>query len=156
MKKKIERIEKDDLRVDVYNDAEMVSLGIRPRPLEPRDPKVWTKSYTDKKNARLVRHHLKHAFDYIRWAAPSKSIPITGTLIVTIKKHSNFTEKAGKGKKPFTKTVFSHQCIQSDIPNILNKYIIREKDKPANNLIIKYKWNGKEYSYGQLPYWYGK
>lgn len=155
MKKKIEKIEKDDLKVDVYNDAEMVGLGIRPRPLEPRDPKVWTKSYTDKKNARLVRNHLKHAFDYINWAAPAKSIPIPGTLIVTIKGHKNFSEKLKNGKT-FYKTTFSHKCIQSDIPNILNKYIIRQNDKPANNLIVKYKWNGKEYTYGQLPFWYGK
>ena len=98
MKKKIEKIEKDDSKVDVYNDAEMVGLGIRPRPLEPRDPKVWTKSYTDKKNARLVRHHLKHAFDYINWAAPAKSIPIPGTHIVTIKGHKNFSEKLKNGK----------------------------------------------------------
>jgi hypothetical protein len=155
MKKKIEKIEKDDLRVDVYNDAEMVELGIRPRPLEPRDPKVWTKSYTDKKNARLVRHHLKHAFDYMNWSAPTKSIPIPGTLIVIIKGHKNFSEKLKNGKT-FYKTVFSHKCIQSDIPNILNKYIIRSKDKAPTNLIVKYKWNGKEYSYGELPYWYGR
>ena len=43
--KKIEkpkRVQQSDeeLRVDVYNDAEMVALGIRVPPLAPRDPSM--------------------------------------------------------------------------------------------------------------------
>lgn len=152
MKKKIAKKEVD-LRVDINNDAEMVALGIRPKNLVPRDPSVWTKTYQDKKNAKIVRHKLKHAFDHTNWPAPFRPIPIPGKLIISIKKHKNFAEN--KNGKTFYKTTFSYKCIQSDIPSILDKYVLKNGDS-KNVLIIKYKWNGKDYTYGQLPYWYGR
>lgn len=154
MKKKIEKKE-ENLRVDVNNDAEMVALGIRPRNLEPRDPSVWVKSYQDKKNAKLVKHYLKHAFDYVNWPAPKRPIPVPGTLIITIRKNKDFSDKQSNGKL-FYKTTFSHRCIQSDIPELLSKYVSKTKNGNETSLVIKYKWNGKEYKYGELPFWYGK
>ena len=47
MKKKI--INKSSSPVDVYNDYEMVSLGIRKPVFTPRDPSVWTKTLKEKK-----------------------------------------------------------------------------------------------------------
>lgn len=154
MKKKIEKKE-ENLRVDVNNDAEMVALGIRPKNLEPRDPSVWTKSRQDKKNAKLVKHHLKHAFEYTKWPAPKRSIPISGKLIVLIKKDKKFSEKQSD-RKFIYKTTFSHKCNQSDIPELLSKYTTLNKNNENVSLVVKYKWNGKEYQYGELPFWFGK
>lgn len=140
MKKKFEKNE-EDLRVDVSNDAEMVALGIRPKNLEPRDPSIWTKSSIDKKNAKLVRQYTKHYFEGTRWAAPQRSIPIPGKLIVQLKRN-----------KAFKHTTYSYKCMQHDIPRILGHYRVGKNE----SLINWYKWNGKTYNHAELPFWYGK
>lgn len=140
MKKKIEKNE-EDLRVNVYDDAEMVALGIRPRNLEPRDPAIWTKNSIEKKNAKLVRQHLKHYFEGTRWAAPRRSIPIPGKLIVQLKRNNAYKH-----------TTYSFECMQHDIPRIIGHYKVGKNE----SLVSWYKWNGKTYNHNELPFWYGK
>jgi hypothetical protein len=143
-------IKKKEEPVDVHDDALMVSLGLRCRPLEPRDPKVWTKSYSEKQDAKLVRHMLKNAFKHLNWPAPPKRIPVPGKLIITIKKDNRFTEM--RHEKTFYKTIFVHNCWQHDIADILTKYVNRK----GKSLVVKYNWNGKTYPPDQLPFWFGR
>lgn len=84
--KKIEkpkRVQQSDeeLRVDVYNDAEMVALGLRVPPLVPRDPSVWTKTPSEKFILKRERARDKTEF-LTRWAGKKKSIPFYDKLIV--------------------------------------------------------------------------
>lgn len=153
--KKIQKKEHDSGWVDVHNDAQMVSLGIRCKLAEPRDPSVWTKTKSEKKSAKWARRQLKHAFDHASWPAPFRPIEIPGKLIIRIKKTSKFSKVMSNGVK-FYKTTFSHECKQSDIPEILSKYMIRGKNKQDITLVQWYKWNGKTYSADELPFWYGK
>lgn len=153
--KKIQKKEHDSGWVDVHNDALMVQLGIRNPMVEPRDSEVWSKNKNEKKQAKWARRQLKHAFDHCTWPAPFKQIDIPGKLIVQIKKTSKFSKVQPNGVK-FYKTTFSHECNQSDIPEILYKYMIRGKNKQDVTLVKWYKWNGKTYSPGELPFWYGK
>lgn len=130
MKKDVTLEKKKSEKVDVYNDHLMVTLQLRQPPLDPRDESVWTKSEEEKKELKKFR---KLKFDLGNWGAPKKIIPIPGKLIVQV--------------RGFKKTTYSHNCIQSSIPSILNKY-------KENGDIIKYSWNGKTYAPDVLPFWY--
>lgn len=135
--KKIEkpkRVQQSDeeLRVDVYNDAEMVALGMRVPPLAPRDPSVWTKTPSEKFILKRERARDKTEF-LTRWAGKKKSIPVYDKLIVRL-------HKAPKGGK----NTLSIKCGQSDIPKILARY----KDN-----VVNYSWNGKTYTRTSLPFW---
>lgn len=141
-------MEKEMPKVDVYNDVEMVNLGIRVRKYEGRDPKIWTKSFMEKKDSKFVKANLKHHFEGSNWPAPKKITPVYGKLIVTIKPNDRFKAINKKGKNIF-KTVFSHECYQHNISSILNKYV----DDKSKCLVVKYYWNGKTYRPGVLPYW---
>lgn len=123
--------------VDVHNDSLMVSLGIRLPNVEPRDMSVWTKTAKEKKEVRKMRN--KHKNDYITGGIKEpKSIPVVAKLIVQI------YGKIGN------KTTFSYTCTQSNIPNILSKFV----DDSGKSIIRYYKWNGKTYKPGTLPFWY--
>lgn len=153
--KKIQKKEHNSGWIDVSNDDLMVSLGIRNPKIQPRDPSVWTKTKSEKKSAKWARRQLKHAFDHCNWSAPHRSVDIPGKLIIRIKKTSKFSGVMSNGVK-FYKTTFSHDCKLSDISSVLSKYMIRGKDKQNVTLVQWYKWNGKTYYPGELPFWYGK
>lgn len=120
MEKKVKR-EREDEKVDVYNDAEMVALGIRNPFVKPRDPSVWTK--TEKERAAWKQHRRFPAPNY-GWAAPTKSSRFIGRLIVSV--------------KGLDKTTYCHKCSDIDLPYILSKY------KTERSSIIRAFWNGKE------------
>lgn len=131
----------EDLKVDIHNDKEMVELGIRVRPLEPRDPSIWVKNDVEKKNAKLVKQLTKNYFNVTRWAFKPRPIPVPGKLIIQLNKNDQFKH-----------TTYSYECMQHDIPRILGHYRVGKND----TLINWYKWNGKTYSPSELPFWYGK
>ena len=46
--------EKEIKKVNIYDDAEMIRLGLRQPPVQPRDESVWSK--TDKERALLKKY----------------------------------------------------------------------------------------------------
>lgn len=148
MKKKI--INKSSSPVDVYNDYEMVSLGIRKPVFTPRDPLVWTKTPKEKKALKKLRNK---KYPFARgFPKDSKAIPVKSKLIITIKKNNKF-KFIDDNKNIQYKTTFSYVCYQSEIPKILSFFTAYNKDFGMESLVIKYYWNGKEYSPDVLPYW---
>lgn len=139
-------------RVNVYNDAEMVSLGIRLPKLTSRDSSVWSKTLSEKERLRDVRKSFKTKF-VSGYKTSNKSIPVYSKLIVYIKPSDNFTIFDKKTGKTFNQTVFSHKCKQSDIPVLLSKYKEKDPNFGDYSLVIKYSWNGKTYSPKDLPFW---
>lgn len=119
MKKEDKR--KEDQRVDITNDAEMVALGIRNPKVAPRDLSVWTK--TEKERKLLKKYH-HFPTPESHWAPPVKTSRFIGRLIVNV----NGLEK----------TTFSHHCSETDIPYLLSRY------KSEHSSIVRAFWNGKE------------
>lgn len=113
--------EKKEEKVDITNDAEMVMLGIRPRPVTPRDQSVWTKTEKERKAWRKQRNF--PAPDS-RWAAPVKQSGFIGRLIVHV--------------EGMDKTTYSHKCSEVDLAYLLGKY------KNEHCSIVRAFWNGKE------------
>ena len=152
MKKLVEKQTKEE-RVNVYNNEEMVALGIRKPKVSPRDPNVWTKTLEEKAKARVAKNSIKAQFSS-GWGHSTKSIPVRGKLVVYIKPSNKFCMIDKNTGKKIKKTVYSHNCGQSDIPNILSKYM--EKDDKLNmsySLVTKYSWNGKTYNSKEVPFW---
>lgn len=112
---------KEEKKVDITNDAEMVMLGIRPRLVTPRDPSVWTKTEKERKAWRSQR---RFPAPSTQWAPPTKPSKFVGRLIVHV--------------KGLEKTTYSHDCYESDLSYILGKY------KTEKCSITKAFWNGKE------------
>ena len=141
--------------VDVSNDFEMVSLGIRVPVAVPRDESVWTKTDKEKKLLRRLRNRNYNLANGIK--KPSYSIPVRDKLIITIAPHPKFGKNKRNKKGEIvhnTITTFSHVCGQSDIPQILSLFNVYDKStKKMKNLVIKYHWNGKEYAPNMLPKW---
>lgn len=112
---------KEEKKVDITNDAEMVMLGIRPQLLTPRDPYVWTKTEKERKAWKKQR---RFPAPNTQWAPPTKSSRFTGRLIVQV--------------QGMDKTTYSHNCPESDLSYILSKY------KNERCSIVRAFWNGKE------------
>lgn len=136
--------------VDVHNDDLMVSLGIRPANLEPKDPFVWTKNAKEKRILKRLRNRYKHSLKSGSVYTP-KAIPVYTKLIILTKPSKRYTFNTKSGKI-FYKTTFSTICGQRDIPRILSNYV----SENGKNLVIKYYWNGKWYKATERPFWYGK
>lgn len=120
MKREVKKKE-EDKKVDVHNDSEMVSLGIRCPLMTPRDPSVWTKTEKERKAWKRQR---RFPAPTSRWAPPVKPSRFTGRLIVHV--------------RGLDKTTYCHNCPEIDIPYLLSKY------KSEDSSIIKVFWNGKE------------
>lgn len=134
------------------NDKDfMISLGIHPKNAEPRDPSVWTK--TDKEKTDLKKMRLRHKKNRMTGSISyERPIPFYDTLIVHIKADSSYAVKRNKDGSPdrsTIKTTHSIKCGQSDIPFILAKFVNTKGD----NIVTKYRWNGKTYSPSELPFW---
>lgn len=119
--KKEEKKKEGDKKVDVTNDAEMVALGIRNPNLTPRDPSVWTKTEKERKAWKKQRNF---PAPNSRWAAPVKVSRFIGRLVVNV--------------KGLDKTTYCHNCPETDIPYLLNKY------RSERSSIVRAFWNGKE------------
>ena len=139
----------EDRWVDVNNHELMVFLGMRQPLYEGRNPSVWEKTDAEKK--LLVK--LKSRCSTILpkgWPHSEPRSRFFSTLIVRIRPSNKFKFKDKHGNEQ-KKTYFSHKNVcESDIPNILGKYYVW-KDKARQTLVISYEWNGKTYSYNELP-----
>lgn len=135
--------------IDVHDHDLMVSLGMRQPLYEGRDPKVWEKTKKEKEMLKAMKARCTTILPRQWPYAPSRS-PFFSKLIVRIRPSNKFkfTDKHGNEQK---KTYFSHKNVcESDIPYILAKYYVF-KDKAHQSLVISYTWNGKTYSFGELP-----
>lgn len=137
--------------VNINDKDLMISLGIHPKNAEPRDPSVWTKTIKEKNDSK--RMYLKHKKDKLTGSNGYTSrIPLHDRLIVHIKADSNYALKKNADGTPDTstiKTTHSIHCCQSDIPFILAKFV----DSKGDNIVTKYRWNGKTYCPTELPFW---
>lgn len=137
--------------VNIYDKNLMISLGIHPRNAEPRDPSVWTK--TDKEKSDVKRMRLRHKKDRMTgYVIHETPIPFYSTLIVHIKADISYATKKNKDGSPdrsSIKTTHSIQCGQSSIPSILTKFV----NNKGENIVTKYRWNGKTYKPSELPFW---
>ena len=133
----------EDRWIDVHDDNVMREMGFnRPFNQAPRDESVWTKTPNERRLLKMVRHSCKGE-DMHFHSAPSKFIRVRGKLIIHLKKN-----------KTFPKTTYSTECWQSDIQEILSKYIITNNNlKISESAVAKYTWNGKTYYPGELPFW---
>lgn len=138
--------------VDVYNDAEMVALGLRLPKYPGRDKSIWSKTAKEKALLKKMKRSCTTKLNR-GWGAPPKSIPIPGKLIVRIKPSDKFTMVTKEGKV-LKKTTYSHECIQSDIPRILSRYV-EGNNNAFHSIVINYSWNGKTYNPKEVPFWYG-
>lgn len=129
-----------ELRINVHNDAEMVGLGLRPKPLTPRDPSIWSKTEQEKYELKLMKCTGTISTG---WAAPLYSVNFPGKLIVYLKGFPKVRKEEFLNNQPHS--VMSHKCKQSDIADILARY------KKNGLTILKYAWNGRTYSADSLP-----
>lgn len=133
-----------DCWIDVHNDDQLVSLGIRPANLTPKDPKMWTKTPNERKLLKELRHLNKSKMHFN--SIPVKSIPVRGKLIIYLKKNSSYPN-----------TTYSTTCWQHEIDNILSKYYKDTEDsKFGESLVMKYVFNNKTYKVNERPFWPGK
>lgn len=125
--------------IDVHDDNVMRAMGLwRPYDRIPRDKSVWTKTDSERKALKRVKHSSKRDMHF--HAIPRKFIRVYGNLIIQLKKN-----------KMFPKTTYSIPCWQSNIPQILSKYIVNKHNR-SESIVAKYKWNGKTYYPNQLPF----
>lgn len=145
MKKEVKKqrpVKKDqnNSEVNVHDDALMVSLGLRCPSLTPRDKSVWTKTPNEKRILRNVKYS---SYDGHFGTIPFKSIPVKSKLIIQL-----------QNNKVYPKSTYSIECLQSDIPNIISKYVVtNKKSGVSKNIVVKYSWNGKSYKPNQIPAW---
>lgn len=129
----------DDPWIDVHDDALMVNLGIRPPYRSLRDPNVWEKTPKEKLQLRQARIKKRTHFGI----APRKSIPVRARLIIQLKKN-----------KKFSKTTYSIVCWQHEIDRILaHFYWWNKQTKSAEDLVLKYVYNGRTYLPQERPFW---
>jgi len=123
---------KEDKPVNVNDDNSMREAGfMRPYPVTPRDPEVWTKSNREKKALKKLRRVHKEDMHFNN--CPHKPIRVESKLIIFLKKN-----------KIYDKSTYSIKCWQSDVPEI-----VRSFDKN----VIKYSFNGKTYAPNEVPFW---
>lgn len=131
MKKEVKKRNEGDKPegwVDVTDDNQMRANGFfRPFDQAPRDPDVWTKTAKERKAIKAKSWKNMGHFN----SCPRKFIQVRDKLIIQLKKN-----------KEYPKTTYSIECWQSDIPEILSKYIFT-KNKQTQSLVSWYKFNGK-------------
>lgn len=139
----------EDRWIDVHDHDLMVSLGMQQPYYEGRDPSVWEKTPEEKAKLAFLKSRCTTILPR-QWPSTEKRSPFSAKLIVRVRPSNKFKtiDKHGNEHK---KTYFSHKnvCL-SDIPSILAKYYVW-KNKARQTLVISYTWNGKTYSYNELP-----
>lgn len=136
--------QEEDRWIDVHNDDVMREMGFfRPFNQAPRDESVWTKTPYERRILQSVKHSRDKNEDMHFHSTPEKFIKVPGKLIIQLRKN-----------RVFPKTTYSTECWQSDIQDILSKYVVtNHKLKITKSVIAKYTWNGKTYYPGELPFW---
>lgn len=138
MQKEIKKSKKKETRVNIYNEKEMKSLGLRSDNVSPRDPNVWTKSKKEKNAIKKAKRIYKNNHPYENWHignCPEPYLPYKCKLIVYLRKN-----------KVFDKSTYSYECTPNDIKSYLNKF----EDKKGS-CVRKYKYNGKDYNVEEVP-----
>ena len=107
--------------VDLKNESECISLGIRNPKVSPRDPSVWTKSKKEKALIRKLKHSARE--NKIGWAAPQKESRFTNNLIIYVTKDNPKT------------TISIKDCMEVNVPYILGKY---------EDILVKAFFGGKQ------------
>lgn len=137
-------IQKEENRwINVHDDNVMREMGFfRPFEQSPRDEGVWTKTPNERRLLKVVKRTGKGE-DMHFHSVPSKFIGVQGKLIVQLRRN-----------KVFSKTTYSIKCLQSDIQNVLSKYVVtNHRLNIPESVVVKYTWNGKTYYPGELPFW---
>lgn len=124
--------------IDVHDDALMIGLGIRPRHWEP----VVYPARTPKETQQLVTLRKVHKGRMHGGLSPKEVIPVKDKLIIQLKKN-----------KRFPHTTYSIVCYQHDISQLINRYVVYDKNGNAHNVVAKYVFNGKTYAPNELPFW---
>lgn len=134
----------NDCWIDVHNDEQLVSLGIRPANLIPKDLKMWTKTSSERAILKSLRHSNKRRMHFN--SIPPKFIPVRGKLVIYLKKNNTYPN-----------TTYSTTCWQHEISSILSKYYQMDNtNKFEIPLVSKYSYNGKTYLANERPFWPGK
>lgn len=134
----------EDRWVDIHDEDIMVELGIRPKALSERDPSVWTKTPNEKRLLKELKHSVKGRIHFN--STPVKSIPVRSKLIIFLKKNNKYP-----------KSVYSTECWQHEIGDIISRYTCDNKvSKLPESIVLKYSYNGKTYSPRERPFWPGK
>lgn len=132
---------KDEIELDVHNDQLMVKIGIRVKPLEPKDLSAWEKTSYERKTLKALKHSYKGETHF--HSIPSKSIPVRGKLIIYLLRN-----------KRFPKTTYSIECWQHEISEILSKYVEENrKDGSVRSLVKKYSFNERTFKPEERPFW---
>ena len=130
----------EDRWIDIKNDELMISLGIRPPHVKPKDKDVWTKTPYEKNAVKMKKRGNKNTDHF--YNVPVKHIPVRTKLIIQLKKN-----------KVFDKSTYVTECWQHEIGDILYKYYVENKTGGKDCLIKKYIYNGKEYKPDEKPFW---
>lgn len=126
--------------INVHSDAECEKCGVyRAKVQIPRDPSVWTKTLHEK---HILRTLSKLKGDTHFHTTPKKIIPVKDKLIIYLTKNNKFS-----------KTTYSRECWQHEIPELLSKYTNYVKDKGNVSLVLKYFFNGITYGPKETPFW---
>lgn len=123
-------IKKELEPVNVHDRQLMIDLGLHPKDRVIPD---FSKTPEEKEKLRAFKRQLGKGFYNQKWSAHEKRyIPVYGKLIIQVKGQS-------------TKSI---NCNQADISDIL----VRIK-KQTGSEVLNYKWNGRIYRDGELPFW---
>lgn len=129
--------EKDSKWIDVHDDKVMREMGFfRPYDVEPRDPSVWTKTNKERRELKRAKGRCSKLGNWHMGLTPNKEVKLSSKLIVSLKKNNSFD-----------KTTYSFKCRQSNVNNLLDRFV----SKSGKSLVAKFNWNGKTYNSSQLP-----
>lgn len=114
--------------INVKDSLSMIELGLHPKYREVPD---FSKTPEEKAKLRSLKRQLGRGFYNQKWSSHKLPyIPVYDTLII-------YTNKNTKSVK----------CGQADISDILYRI------KKSGEEILKYRWNGSIYKFGELPFW---
>lgn len=132
--------EEEDRWIDVHDDDVMRAYGLwRSYDQSPRDPSVWTKTPSERRLLKKYRHSFKGDMHF--HTIPRKIIRVRAKLIISLYKN-----------KWFSKTTYSTECWQHEIPEILAKYRTIDRNGFSTSVVRNYVWNGKTYNPHDLPF----
>ena len=134
----------EDFWVDVYDDALMVELGMRPPVFVPIDQSIFSKTAQELRVLKsLKRVHKSKAHFH---SVPIDHIPVKGRVIVQLKRNNKFPN-----------STYSSECYMHEIGNILSRYYqFNKKIGSTECLIVKYFYDGRSYKPEERPYWPGE
>lgn len=133
---------KDDHWINVHDDDVMRAMGLwRPYNQKPRDPSVWTKTHAERHLLKKLRHVQKD-LDMHFHSIPRKRGVVRTKIIIQLLPN-----------KKFPKTTYSRICWNTEISNILRKFMVtNSKTGYEESAVAKYTYNGKTYGPNELPY----